>query len=96
MGDHLQAANALTPLADGAQSASARGMQCERVSVCVCLCVYVCVCVRVCGSSNCSLHSVCLAGRQAGRQPLSALAMVVESSALLSETEVVVVSYTSI
>lgn len=65
MGDHLQAANALTPLADGAQSASARGMQCERVSVCVCLCVYVCVCVRVCGSSNCSRHSVCLAGRQA-------------------------------
>lgn len=43
MEDNLQAAKVLTPLADEALSASAKGIPC------VCVCVYMSVCVqRVC------------------------------------------------
>ena len=76
MGDHLQAADALTPLAGGAQSVSARGMPCVRV----CVCLRECVCMSVfVSAATAVLYTV--SRRQTGRQPLSALAMVVESSA---------------
>ena len=41
MEDNLQAAKVLTPLADEALSASAKGIP----YVCVCMRVYMCVCV---------------------------------------------------
>lgn len=49
MEDNLQAAKGLTPLADEALSASAKGIPYVCVSVCLCVCRE---CVRVCCSST--------------------------------------------
>lgn len=48
MEDNLQAAKVLTPLADEALSASAKGIPSVCVSVCLCMCGE---CVRACCSS---------------------------------------------
>lgn len=52
MEDNLQAAKVLTPLADEAPSASAKGI------LCVCVCVYMSVCVTSRPCFSCSFDLI--------------------------------------